>query len=450
MIPFVITPPAGVPMEEAMSENQEQEQSPNAYTAPVENGEFQFTSRLEPPQPKAPDPPKKRSAAPLVAALLIILAVFSAFFALILHLRISFGHAGQGFSLELVRRNGSEALLHPEEPTSEELLEPPLLPAEDGRYEWSGARMRVSSTGPSEALSFAQLYSSCAPSVGVLESVSGKGRVRKGSVIVMTEDGALIASAHQVSGADRISVTLNDTVYDARLIGLDYATDLAVLKIEAEDLAAATFCGDDAYVPGDPVALIGDPVLGVVSIRDGILSAVNPSYLYRGFPLEVLQIGMELGDIASGSALVNASGQIIGILNAELSAELPEAEGVFMAISMRSARSVLDELLQNGCVSGRPSSGLTVSELPAAYAAYYEYPSCLYISAVEASSPAAEAGLKRGDLILEANGATVGSINEIYAVINGMNAGDLLTLTICRDREISEVSFVLMDAARTK
>ncbi len=433
-----------------MSENQDRGSSPNAYTAPVENGEFQFSSRLEPPQPKAPEPPRKHGAAPIIAAVLIILALCSAFFVLVLHLRITLRDEGQGFPLALVSRSRGGELLHPEPSSSPEPSALPALPVQDGAYEWSGARMRVSNESKSEPLSYAQLYSSCAPSVGVLESVGRNGRVRKGAVVVMTEDGVLVACAHLVSGADTISVSLNDSSYDAQLIGLDYATDLAVLKIEAENLSAATFCGDDRYVPGEPIAVIGDPALGVVSIRDGILSAVTPSFLYRGFPLEVLQIGMALGDVASGSALVNASGQIIGILDAELGSELPEAEGIFMAISMHSARPVMDELLQNGCVAGRPSSGLTVSELPAAYAAYYGYPSCLYISAVEASSPAAEAGLLRGDLILEANGVTVGSVNEIYAVINGMAAGDLLTLTICRDREISEVTFALMDAARAK
>ncbi len=91
-----------------------------------------------------------------------------------------------------------------------------------------------------------------------------------------------------------------------------------------------------------------------------------------------------------------------------------------------------------------------MSELPAAYAAYYEYPSCLYISSVETGSTAEAAGLRRGDLILAANGTAVESVGDLYAVINGLRAGDILTLTICRDRESSEVSFALMEAARTK
>jgi serine protease Do len=113
---------------------------------------------------------------------------------------------------------------------------------------------------------------------------------------------------------------------------------------------------------------------------------------------------------------------------------------------MHEAKGVIDELLMNGFVAGRPSSGLTVSELPAAYAAYYEYPTCLYISSVQEDSTAAEAGLQRGDLILSANGVEVNSVSELYAVINGLRAGDWLTLGVCRDGENGSVSFQLMEA----
>ena len=178
-----------------------------------------------------------------------------------------------------------------------------------------------------------------------------------------------------------------------------------------------------------------------------MISAVNPAFDYRGFSLEVLQFGMDLGDIASGSALVNASGQVIGIVNPDMAAQLTESGGISFALSMQEAKGILEELLKNGFVAGRPSSGLTVSELPAAYAAYYEYPTCLYISAVQENSTAAEAGLQRGDLILTANGEYVDDIRELYAVINGLQAGDWLTLGICRDGVNAEVSFRLMEAA---
>ncbi len=433
-----------------MTKGDLQNQSPDAFTEPVENAGFQFTSRLE-PLPAQPVPTeKKRSAVPVIIAVLILLAVASAVCAAFLRFSLTVQRNEHGFSLALVRRSPRSARMLTELPLPTAAPEFSAPPAQNSEYEWSGAMMRFSTASQDDSLSYAQLYSLCAPSLGILEAADDSGRVRKGTVIVLTEDGALIACTHLVSGAESLRVTLNGTEYDAYLVGLDYATDLAVLKIEAENLEAATFCGDASARPGDAIAVIGDPVGGVIGIRDGILSAVNPDYSYRGFPLEVLQVGMELGDIASGSALVNASGQIIGILDHDLSAQLSDASGVAMAASMACLRPVIDELLQNGCVAGRPSSGLAVSELPAAYAAYYEYPSCLYISSVETGSTAEAAGLRRGDLILAANGTAVESVGDLYAVINGLRAGDILTLTICRDRESSEVSFALMEAARTK
>ena len=194
------------------------------------------------------------------------------------------------------------------------------------------------------------------------------------------------------------------------------------------------------------MAVIGNPVGGVVNITDGMVSAVNPDFDYRGFSLEVLQFGMDLGDIASGSALVTSAGLVIGIVNPDLAAQLPESGGIGIALSMREAKGIIDELLRNGFIAGRPSSGLTVSELPAAYAAYYEYPTCLYISAVQENSAASDAGLQRGDLILSANGTEVTGVAELYAVINGLGAGDWLTLEIFRNGEIGEVSYQLMEA----
>ena len=431
-------------------EEPNREQNPNAYTAPAENGGFQYTSCLEPASRAAVPRAKKRGAGPVIAAVFILLLLFSAFCGIFLHLSLSVRRDEHGFSVELVRRGRSEDFLHVETALPEEAPETRPLPPQNGGYEWSGASMRVSAAAREETMSYGQIYSACAPSIGILEAADGSGRTRRGTVIVMTEDGALVASTHLVSGAEQLRVTLGGEEYEAYVIGLDYATDLAVLKIPAENLESAVFCGEGSLAPGDPIAVVGDPVSGAISIRDGILSAVNPGFLYRGYPLEALQIGFSLGDVASGSALVNASGQIIGILNADLSCGLAGAEGVSLAISMNSARPVIDELLQNGCVAGRPSSGLTVSELPAAYAAYYEYPSCLYVASVDPDSTAAEAGMKRGDLILAANGVTVETVNDLYAVINGLRAGDLLTLSISRDRETKEVSYALMEAFQRK
>ena len=431
-----------------MSEEKEFHKEQNAYTAPADSGWYQFCSRPEAPAPPQKQEEKPRSfVGPLIAALLILLAIGTAFCILILHISVSVHHDEHGYSVSVDRRKRTEPLVRVEgtEPGG---TEPGAAAPEDpARFQWKGETLRMTSTGEGYAMSYGQLYSSCAPAVGILKATDVSGGVRSGAAVVMTEDGALITTTHMIAGADDITVTLNGITYQAYVIGLDYATDVAVLKIDAENLAAAVFSGGEDAYPGDAVAVIGIPVGDVVNIADGILSAVNPAFNYRGFSLEALQLAMPLGECASGSALVNAAGQVIGIVNMDLAAQYSDRGSISLAISMGTAKAVVDELLKNGCVAGRPSSGLTVSELPPAYAAYYQYPGRLYISSVQENSPAAAAGLSRGDLILEANGTTVESSGDLYAVINGLKAGDTLTLKIFRDRSMSEISFELMDAA---
>ena len=118
------------------------------------------------------------------------------------------------------------------------------------------------------------------------------------------------------------------------------------------------------------------------------------------------------------------------------------------AIPMHASKDIIDKLLEYGFVPGRPSSGLTVTEIPAAYAVYYRYPSCIYVAAVSESSTAYEAGVRKGDLILSANGIKIQSVDQLYAVINGMEAGDELSLELFRDGETGVLTFPLMEATR--
>ena len=436
-------------IEAEMADNEELKQEYTAYTAPVENGGYQFCSRLnsasEEPRPQRV---KNHNAIGLViTGVLILLAASVAVCVLVLQLTLSVRRDENGFSIELVRKRNSNPIVRLEDP-----MYPRVQPSssegvnDPERYEWSGETLRMTSADKGDDLSFRQLYSDCAPCTGILHATDANGREHSGAVIVMSEDGALIASTHVITGAASMTVTVGDKDYPAYVVGLDYATDIAVLKIDAEGLPTATFSGE-AVSAGDTVAVIGNPVGGVVNITGGMVSAVNPAFDYRGFSLEVIQFGMELGDIASGSALVNSAGLVIGIVNTDMAAQLPKSGGIGFALSMHEAKGIIDELVMNGFVAGRPSSGLTVSELPAAYAAYYEYPTCLYISAVQENSTAAEAGLLRGDLILSANGTEVTGISELYDIINGLKAGDWLTLEICRNGEIGEVSYQLMEAA---
>lgn len=431
-----------------MSEERNQTQVDNAYTAPVEGDiPFQFSSRLQPP-PQPEKPKKQRSGTgAVIVAVIILIAAAAAATVLLLRYSLTIQHGENGISVRISRRSISDPILSlagvddvPDTNDSDQGSDTP-------HYEWDGAKLNVNSVSSGAALDYGQIYRSCAPSIAVLEAHFANGSSRTGTAIIITEDGALLASTHILSGAERLNVRISGTDYGAYIIGLDYASDLAVLKVDAQGLTAAQFCGSDSVAAGDPVAVIGDPVGGVVNITDGILSAVNRDYSYRGYKMDVYQFTGLLGDIASGSALVNMAGQVIGIVNPDLNSSM---QGISFAISMRSANAVINELLQNGFVAGRPSSGLTVSEMPAAYAAYYGYPSSLYISAVEELSPAYQAGLRRGDVILEAGGVEVETISDLYTIINGMSAGDTLTLEIFREGETGTVSFELMEATNPR
>ena len=416
------------------------------YTAPAEENPFQFTSRIQPIQEAARTRRQHSGLGGVIVAILLLLLAAGGATFMLLRYSLNIRHGENGFSVQIARRNISDPILSMTT-TAELPVASRISGQEDHHYEWNGETLRVDDTrAGGDLLSYSQLYKTCAPFMAVLQAQFPDGGTRSGAAIVATEDGAMIASTHLISGAENLKITMSGTEYPAYIIGLDYATDLAVLKIEAQGLTPAQFCGSESAEAGDPVAVIGNPVGGVVNITDCILSAVNPDYSYRGFSVDALQFASQLGDIASGSALVNGSGQVIGIVNPDMG----ETSGVSFAISMCSAKAVLNELLQNGFVAGRPSSGLTVSELPAAYAAYYGYPSSLYISAVEELSPAYQAGLRRGDVIVEADGKNVNSVSDLYTIINGMAAGDILTVTVFREGELGTISFALMEATNPR
>jgi len=431
-----------------MSEEREHQHSA-AYTAPAGREDFQFSSSLESAaEVAAPAKVKnKHNWGPLVAAVLILLAAGTAFCVLFLRLTISVRRDENGFSVALERRSAIEPIQTAlPQPTPEP--EQVLRGADGVTPDWSGAPLHIVGGNNSEELSYRQIYIDCAPSLAIVTCIDSAGRSMSGTAIVLTEDGALVASAHLIHCAEAVTISLNGTEYAVSLIGLDYATDLAVLKIDAQGLIPAVFTDADDLAAGDSIAVVGNPVGQVINISGGILASVNPSFSYQGFPLEVLQISMELGDIASGSALVNAAGQVIGIINMDMAEGLGDIGDISFAISMQSARPIIDELLQNGFVAGRPSSGLTVSELPSSYAAYYKYPSSVYISAVQQGSTAEEAGVCHGDLVLAANGEPIDSVKDLYSVINGLQAGDTLTLSIHRMGETFEIAFPLMEASR--
>ena len=264
----------------------------------------------------------------------------------------------------------------------------------------------------------------------------------------MSSDGFLITSAHVVLYATDIRVILQGLTYSASIIGLDIASDLAVIRIQADNLSPAVFGQSELTAPGDDVAVLGTSFLDAAGISPGTMVSCAEHYAYRGFPMDLFELNIPVSSQCSGAPVLNQCGQVIGIINTDVDSQIPDTGKASYAIPIYVAKGIIDQLLEYGYVPGRPSSGLTVAEIPAAYAMYYKYPSCVYVAAVNEDSPAYEAGIRKGDLILSANGVKIQSVDQLYAVINGMAAGDELTLELFRDGETGTLRFPLMEATR--
>ena len=292
-----------------------------------------------------------------------------------------------------------------------------------------------------------EIYTALRPSLALVYA-DGNG----GTAIVMTADGYLITNAHTVSGAESITVQLSDgTEYAAALSGMDESSDLAVLKIEAEGLTAAEFGDSDALRVGDSVVAIGDP-LGIQlrgTMTNGIVSAINRDLTVEDRKMTLIQTNAALNNGNSGGPLINCYGQVIGINTMKMSSYYSSAsvEGLGFAIPVSVAKPIIDELIENGYVAGRPAIGLNGESMPEYARLYYRLPKGIYITYVSETSDAYLKGIRQNDILTAVNGTAVSTIDELNTIKNQYSAGDQLTLTIYRDGHYYDVDVTLMDQA---
>ena len=281
-------------------------------------------------------------------------------------------------------------------------------------------------------------------------TASGGYSTTTASGVVLTADGYLVTNSHVVSGATEILVTLYDNrTLPADVVGADEMTDLAVLRVAADDLTAAEF-GDSSHLQvGDTVAAIGDPLGPELrgTLTDGIISAINRDIKVEGRTMSLLQTNAALNDGNSGGPLLNTQGQVIGINTMKLAGTDSQVEGIGFAIPSSVVQSVVNEILDKGYVSGRPSLGLSLTTLSLAARVYYHLPDGLYISAVSEGSDAAASGIQAGDILIAVNGTSVGSSSDVEALIADSAPGDLATLSVFRAGWVYTLEVELLDAA---
>ena len=304
-----------------------------------------------------------------------------------------------------------------------------------------------------EELSLQELYRSCAPSiVGISGYINGKSGYNWGTGIVLSEDGLILTNTHVIADCDRAAVTLSDdSVYEARLVGADSISDIAVLKIEADGLTPAVFGDSSVLEVGDRVAAIGNP-LGEefrMTLTDGIISAIERGMNYKGHSMNLLQTNTAINEGNSGGPLFNMYGQVIGITNMKMMSSYSSIEGIGFAIPSNNVVKLVNLIVREGSVTGRPSIGITVGVIPEEARERYgeKLPASggLYISAVSEGSDAAEKGLRAGDVIMKVDGVEVSTTAEISQMKEELSVGDTMTFTIWRDGEIFDVDVALVD-----
>lgn len=265
-----------------------------------------------------------------------------------------------------------------------------------------------------------------------------------GSGIIISSDGYIVTNNHVVEGASSLKVTLNTMEeYDAKLVGTDPQTDLAVIKIEATGLTAAVLGNSSDVEVGELAIAIGNPLGQELAgtVTTGIISATNRQVTVDDVEYTLLQTDAAINEGNSGGALVNAYGEVIGINSVKMAST--GVEGLGFAIPSDIAKPVISDLIEYGYVTGRPVIGITGRNITEEMSQYYDLPVGVYIQAITEFSAAEKAGLRPGDVIIQCDGQTVETVDELNEIRDQHQVGDTLTLTIVRNGERMEVSVTL-------
>ena len=268
-----------------------------------------------------------------------------------------------------------------------------------------------------------------------------------GSGFVVSSDGLILTNAHVVDGSDNVKVTLkNGRTFEGQVMGTDPLTDVAVIKIEAENLPAVTFADSEQLQPGEWAIAIGNPLGLDNTVTTGIVSATGRSSAQVGVAdkrVSFIQTDAAINPGNSGGPLLNAKGEVIGINTAIIQ----NAQGIGFAIPVNTARDIAEELIATGKVD-HPFLGIQMAtitpelkeQLKSSPNIGVEAESGILIVDVIPNSPANKAGLKPGDIIQTIAGQTVTQPDEVQQAVDKTKVGDKLTLGLQRDAKQANIA----------
>ena len=277
-----------------------------------------------------------------------------------------------------------------------------------------------------------------------------------GSGVIIKDNGYIITNNHVVAGANNIIVTTTDKKeYEATLIGTDADTDVAIIKINAKGLQAATMGNSDHLNVGDLAVAIGNP-LGELggTVTAGIISALDRSISIDGKTMTLLQTDTSINPGNSGGGLFNQYGQLIGVVVAKSSGS--DVEGLGFAIPINRAADVASQLMKGGYVKGKPTTGMAYQDMSRQQQSsdmfgfgFDEFfgggtaqQSGVYIAEISGKN-AKNAGFKVGDMVYSVDGQEIDTFETLSSIITSHKVGDKVTYIVLRDGQALEIDLVL-------
>ena len=349
------------------------------------------------------------------------------------------------FSVRIERRGGSTSVIFTERKSDIPVSEAADAPPVDSVPE---PEVVVRHPAREESSPLQELYeqlqpcvASVVPDYSALDNpVAAEGSACTG--VVMSADGYIITCYHAIAQTGAVKVSLSDGAsYVAAKVGSDPLTDLAVLKIEADGLTAASFGDSDQLAVGEQVLSLSrgeDERLGSV-LTEGIVCALGRDLDFNGRAISVMQTDAGVAG-GYGGPVVNRRGEVVGIRVRSV-ATLQEGE-LALAVPIGTARSIVDQLIENGFIPGQPTLSFKSLPMPSAARTYYGLPAGAFVESLDPGGAAELAGVMVGDVITGVDGLDVSSFEELDSYVkNNCRAGDVVVLRIYRanlSREVKE------------
>lgn len=297
-------------------------------------------------------------------------------------------------------------------------------------------------------LTISEIYEKVSPSVVVVVG-EARSAASIGTGVIMSDDGYIITNEHVISDAQTLYIITHDEFYySARIVDMDSDSDIALLKVEAENLQPAKFGDSESVKVGESVVSIGTPygIEYAQTVTNGIISGIRSGVYVNNRKIELLQTNAQLNPGNSGGPLINEYGQVIGINCSKIMSDgVDTYEGMGFSIPTAHVQVIINGFISGEKAVGNPVLGLNIVYLDTETAKLNDVVEGAYIVSIDTDSSAYKCGMRAGDVILEFNGKTFTDTDGYIAEKNKFKPGDYIEVTYWRNGKTKTIEVQLME-----